>query len=247
MQDLPPPPDDLLNGASLFLDFDGTLVDLAPRPEDVRVDDALRLLVARLGRAMEGRLAIVSGRAIEAIDRHLGPEGISVSGSHGLELRGADGRLTVPERPAALAALTERARAFGAANPGVVIEEKPFGLGFHYRLVPEAEAASHALAEAMAAEAGLHLQPGKMMIELRVAGGDKGTALATMMKGAGMAGTRPVFIGDDLTDEPAFVQAEAMGGAGILVGPARATGARYRLDDVAATLGWLDAFARAAA
>jgi trehalose 6-phosphate phosphatase len=236
---LPAPPDDLLRHASLFLDFDGTLVDLAPRPQDVAVDGALLTLVQRLSTALDGRIAIVTGRSVDQIRGLFGDLPFPVSGSHGLELRGLDGFVTAPELPASFADIAEQMHLFADANPGVIVETKPFGLALHYRQAPAAEAAANALAATLAHDGDLHLQPGKMMVEVRLAGADKGTAVAALMADPAMAGGTPVFIGDDLTDEPAFVAAARLGGSGILVGPDRETAARYRLHGVAETLAWL--------
>jgi trehalose 6-phosphate phosphatase len=129
---------------------------------------------------------------------------------------------------------------FATATNGVIVEEKPLGAALHYRAAPVAEAAARDLATTLAADAGLHLQTGKMMIEVRVPGADKGTALRAMMQAPVFAGRMPVFLGDDDTDEPAMVAARDLGGAGILIGAPRDTAAAYRLDGVARTLSWLE-------
>jgi len=243
---LPPPPTSLLRDAELFLDFDGTLVDLAPTPDAVSVDRALATLVARLAAALDGRLAIVSGRSVASIRRLFGETGFAISGSHGLEVAWPDGRHDVAERPAALDSIVDSMKAFATAQAGVLVEEKPLGAALHFRNAPQAGDASVALATRLADDSGLRLQPGKMMIEIRVPGADKGTALAALMAAPAMVGATPVFLGDDDTDEPAMVAAAAHGGAGVLVGADRATAARYRLADVAATRAWLDAACEAA-
>ena len=236
-----PPPVDLLRDAALFLDFDGTLVELEEHPDAVVVDARLAALVRRLAEALDGRVAIVSGRPVESIRAMFGDPPFAISGSHGLEVAWPDGRHDRAERPAALDRIVERMHSFATATRGVLVEEKPLGAALHYRAVPAAEAAAQAIAAALAADAGLHLQTGKMMIEVRVPGADKGTALATLMRSPAMAGRTPVFLGDDDTDEPAMVAARDLGGDGILIGAPRATAARWRLDDVAATLSWLEA------
>ncbi|WCT74258.1 trehalose-phosphatase [Sphingomonas naphthae] len=241
MNRIAPPPADLLAGASLFLDFDGTLVEMAPRPDAVVVDEPLRLLMRDLLRALDGRLAIITGRSIAQIGGLFGDLRTAVSGSHGLEFCWADGRRAAPDAPAWLPGAYVQARALAEANEGVVIEEKPFGVALHYRLRPEAEAACHALATAIAEQGGGVLQPGKMMVEVRPAGDDKGSAVRRFMADPAMAGTVPIFIGDDLTDEPAFVAARELGGHGILVGPDRDTAANFALGSVSETLAWLRA------
>ena len=230
----------LLEGASLFLDLDGTLLDLEDRPEDVRADEALRTLLGALGVRLQGRLAVVSGRSLAQIDTILGEaaDGLAVSGSHGCEHRwnGVEAR---PARPPALDRAAERLRAFAGGRPGLLVEEKSFGVALHYRLAPEAEAEARILAAALADELDLCLQPGKMVAELRVAGGDKGRVVHRLMDRPPMRGTRPVFVGDDVTDEAGFVAARALGGHGVLIGAARATAADHRLDSPAALRAWL--------
>jgi trehalose 6-phosphate phosphatase len=125
-------------------------------------------------------------------------------------------------------------------HPGILVEEKPFGLALHFRSAPEAEADCLALAGNLAAQTGLVLQTGKKVIELRQGGADKGTAVLALMARPPMAGGRLVFVGDDDTDEAGFAAASLLGGAGVLVGPARPTAASYQLTSVGQTLDWLE-------
>lgn len=240
--ELPEPPAGLLDDACLFLDFDGTLVELADRPDGVVVEESLGLLLRRLGEKLDGRIGIVSGRSIEQIDGFLGASlgAYAVVGSHGAEIRHAGRAATGPARPASLV-VAERAFAERfEGNAGVVIEVKTLGVALHYRLDPSVEQEAIALVEAFAARENLAVQHGKMMVELRMAGHDKGTAIAALCETAPFAGRPPVFVGDDLTDETGFVVVAHHGGAGILIGPSRDTAARYRLPDVAAFLTWLE-------
>lgn len=240
------PAGDLLAGASLFLDFDGTLVELEDRPDLVRADDALIELMRRLGDALDGRLAVVTGRASGHIAELFGDMGFAIGGSHGVEFRWPDGRVAVPERPETLDQVVAELQAFAHGRANVLVETKPFGAGLHYRMAPEHEDDARVLAEALARAHGLHLQPGKMMIELRTASGDKGSAIERLMQAPPFAGTRPVFLGDDVTDEDGFDAVAAMGGAGILIGATRPTAARYRLESVSEVRKWLEAAAGAA-
>jgi len=239
---LPPPPASLLDGnASLFLDFDGTLVAIAETPEAVVVDARLREVLAALRTRLNGRVALISGRSAEELARLLDSPALDIVGSHGMEFRHADGRRTIADRPAGLTAALERIRRHAEGHRGLLVEEKPLGVALHYRQAPDEAQNCEALARTLAAEHGLHFQPGKMMVEVRAAGGDKGAAVRALMAEPGMASTRPLFMGDDLTDEPGFVAADELGGAGILIGPSRHSAARYRLDDVTALLDWLAA------
>jgi len=238
--ELAPPPSDL-EGVSLFLDFDGTLVDLAPTPDAVTVTPALLAALGALADRLPGRIAIVSGRSLDQIDGLLGPfaRGIAVAGSHGAEQRHGGADPVVPAAPAGLAHAA-RELADYAERSGLVLERKTLGVALHYRQQPSMEAAAVAAATALAERHGLVLQRGKMMVELRT-DGDKGRAIAALLASRAMADTRPLFFGDDLTDEDGFVTAAAAGGAGVLVGEPRPTAARYRLPDVAAVMAWIDA------
>ena len=243
---LPAAPDLIAADVSLFLDFDGTLVDLAERPDAVVVEPSLGRLVAALAERLDGRVAVVSGRNAGAILSYLGiedPTPFAIAGSHGLELRWANGRAEAPVRPEALDEALAAFEALADAHPGVMVEEKPFGAALHYRQAPDAGPACDALAEEVAKRTGFAIQHGKMVVELRAQGADKGDAVRRFMAGPPMAGTRPVFVGDDLTDEAGFRAAEELSGWGILVGGPRATAARYRLAGVDAVHEWLGGLA----
>ncbi|WP_324750556.1 trehalose-phosphatase [Sphingomonas sp. LY54] len=233
------PPLGLLDGAALFLDFDGTLVELAETPAAIRVGAHLEPLLHRLHARLEGRLAIVSGRAIADLEKHLDCAALAVSGSHGLELRLGDGTSLPLSVPPGLAEAKAATRAFAAGVPGLLVEEKPFGVALHYRQAPDAADAAEALMRDVAASTGLTLQLGKMVAELRPHGSDKGDALKAFMREPEFAGARPVFVGDDLTDEHAFAAAAELGGGGVLVGPQRETAARWQLPGVGAVAEWL--------
>ncbi|PTQ08542.1 trehalose-phosphatase [Sphingomonas oleivorans] len=245
----PLPPRHWEGSISLFLDFDGTLVELAERPDAVVVDGELQSLIDALAHRLDGRLAIVSGRSVAQLDHFFGPTGerLFLAGSHGMERR-LPGESRAPLVPSeALSMAAELFMSFVAAHPETMIEHKTHGIALHYRQVPEAEAEAIALAERVAAAQGLFVQPGKMMVELREQGDDKGGAIRAMMDHEAFADTMPLFLGDDLTDEPGFVAADAHGGAGILVGPPRPTSARYALPDVTAVRLWLAGLVKDAA
>lgn len=237
------PPPGLLAGlpdqSALFLDFDGTLVEIAPTPTGITPDPGLHDLLGHLARLLQGRLAIVSGRSVADIARWLpGYAGI-IAGSHGGEIRWADGRIDAPHRPPALDEALAEAQQLAADHPGVTIEDKSFGVGLHFRNAPQHGEAVQQCAARLAAQHGLTLQHGKMVAELRSAGFDKGTAIRRMMTEPLFSAAKPVFIGDDLTDIPAMDVVTEQGGSAIMVGDLDGTNARYRFADVAQTLDWL--------
>ena len=234
------PPPTLAPDAALFLDFDGTLVELAATPDGIHVPDTLPPLLARLSERLHGRIAVVSGRGARDVAGHLGNPHLVVAGSHGLETRWPDGRIDAPPAPAT-DALVAAMDTFATTRPGVLVERKPFGAALHWRQAAEHGAEAERLAASLAQEHGLKLQPGKMVAELRPAGTDKGGAVRALMARPEMAGATPIFLGDDVTDEAGFRVAAELGGAGVLVGEPRATEARYRLPDVAAVHAWLAA------
>lgn len=243
MPRLESPPPALLDGAALFLDFDGTLVELAETPGAVRVPHMLGPLLGRLHARLDGRLAIVSGRSLEDLRRHVPFAGIAFSGSHGLELQWTDGTHVPLSVPLGLDEVREKVAAFAAAADGLLVEEKPAGIALHYRLAPEQGDRANAFMTALAKARGFSVQRGAMVIELRPEGATKGDAVRAFMTEPDFAGARPVFVGDDLTDEHAFAAASALQGTGVLVGPPRETAASYRLESVSAVAEWLDGWA----
>jgi trehalose 6-phosphate phosphatase len=241
---LPQPRDLAPRRDALFLDFDGTLVDIAPTPDSVRPAPGLPDLLDALSRRLGGALAIVTGRPVEAVDRFLSPLRLPVAGLHGRDRRLADGSR---ERGAvdrgAVDAARVRLRALAERWPGTVIEDKGESVALHYRQAPEAGAA--ALEEALAIEAGsggaLRLVPGKMVVELVPAGADKGAAVLALLDLPPFRGRVPVFAGDDVTDEAGFAAVNRLGGLSVRVGPApgATSAARAAVPDVPALHAWL--------
>jgi trehalose 6-phosphate phosphatase len=247
MNDLGEPPVDLLRGGSLFLDFDGTLVDLAPTPDAIQVSIALRELLVRLNYCLSGRVALLSGRSVSDLLGHLHPVTLTMAGSHGLERARLGEEIVAPAIPDTLSEAVNVLRSVQAHYPGVLIEEKPFGVAVHFRLAPEAEEACRFAASEVANQTGMVVQPGKMVFELKPSDGTKGGALRSFMAEPPFVTTRPVFLGDDLTDEHGFEAAIDLGGTGVLVGDERATAAIYRLPNVRAARDWLNAACEALA
>lgn len=234
-----PPPDPLSRDVALFLDLDGTLTPKVPVPPGVQPDPALNRLLMRLREALGGRLAIISGREIGAVDDLIDCSVIAVAGTHGLERRNAQGHaIKSPPHPA-LPMAKKLADEFVRSRPGLRRESKELSVPIHYRSAPEYAEAVTAFGRELAEKTGLAMQQGDMVIELRTPGADKGDAVAAFMAEAPFKGARPVFVGDDLTDEHGFELVENAGGEGVLVGPPRATHASRALPDVNAVLAWL--------
>ncbi|HEY9216679.1 MAG TPA: trehalose-phosphatase [Phenylobacterium sp.] len=236
-----PPAALALERTALFLDLDGTLAPIASRPQDVKPYPRLTALLERLETALGGRLAVLSGRTLADVDRIVEGRVTPVAAVHGLVRRTSDGQIHERSPHPRLPAVAEAFRVFAQADSGLIVEDKGHSVALHYRLAPSKAGEATALAERMAQETGLSLQPGHMVMELRTPGPSKGDSLRQFMAGAPFEGASPVFVGDDLTDEPAFRAAAALGGFGVLVGPARTTAARWRMDDVTAVLAWLEA------
>ena len=220
-------------GAAVFLDFDGTLVDLAPTPDGVRLEpgvvEALALLAERHG----GALALISGRPVAQIDAMLAPLVLPVAGVHGVERRGADGVLHVAATPDVSPVLA-RARARASVHPGLLVEQKRGAVALHYRLAPDLEQLCvQQMTAAVQACPGILLLHGKMVLEAKPAATNKGGAIAAFMTEAPFAGRRPVFAGDDTTDEAGFAFVEQAGGQGVKVGSG-ASAASLRLASPAA-------------
>ena len=228
---------------ALFLDFDGTLVDIAPRPDAVRPDARLVPLLARLHAELDGSLAIVTGRPVVAVDAFLAPLRLPVAGLHGFEMRAdPSGTATVPAA-AELDPARHSAAALVATWPGLLVEDKGLTIALHYRAAPAAGPSVVAWAATIvdASRGALKSIDGKMVVELMPVGSDKGAGIRRLLANPPFAGRRPVFLGDDVTDEAGFLAVAELGGLGVRVGaPIAATAARYRLGDVAAVLELLD-------
>ncbi|MET0333179.1 MAG: trehalose-phosphatase [Rhizobacter sp.] len=229
---------------ALFLDFDGTLVELAEGPDQIRVPSELGPLLERLRQQLGGALAIVTGRAIDTIDHYLQPLQLCVAGVHGAERRNADGslrRAPVPQLNDAI----EPIAALCARHPALRLETKPGAVALHYRQAPELQDECLAtMQSALERVEGLALLRGKMVVELKPSRVNKATAVAAFMERSPFRSRRPWFLGDDVTDESAFEYVQSVGGVAVRVGPGE-TLAAQRLADPAAVRQWLQAIVEA--
>lgn len=239
---LPPPPslDALLSKGplALFLDFDGTLIELAETPDSIAVAPDLARRLATLSDRLEGRLALVSGRAIEDLEAHLGPLTLACAGSHGSARRSSNGDW-LSEPPSSIdGSILEEVAAFARAA-GALFERKAHGAAIHSRTAPHLEERCGLFLDGIAERHGLQVKRGKFVAELVSPGADKGHAVSAFMATHPFAGARPVFVGDDVTDEDGFARAIAEGGCAIAVGPRDSEHANYHLADPAAVQHWL--------
>ncbi len=232
----PPPADDW----ALFLDVDGCLLEFAPRPDAVVVPPGLPALLATLRTRLDGALALVSGRSITTLDALFAPERFLAAGLHGVERRTPAGMVARAAAPHALAEIRDAARGMVALHPGALVEDKGAALALHWRGAPAAEPALRAFAaQALPQLPGYQLQPGDHVLELRPRHADKGSAILDFLAERPFAGRRPVFAGDDLTDEHGFAAVNAHGGLSILVGERAGSAAHFGLHNPAAVRRWL--------
>lgn len=221
---------------ALFVDFDGTVVDIAHDPGTIVVSPGLADQLAALSKRLGGRLALVSGRAIENLEEHCGPLSIACGGSHGATLRTADGTILIAGDPLPPAILCE-AKEWAQAH-GIFIEYKPHGIALHSRATPQLEEDCARYLETLAKRNGLAVKRGKRVAELVRPGADKGGAVREFMAMPPFLGALPIFIGDDVTDEDGFAACERLGGFGIAVGERFSPMARFHLSDPAAVRQW---------
>jgi trehalose 6-phosphate phosphatase len=237
-----PPP--LSESAALFLDFDGTLAPIAPRPQDVRIPVWLQPALQALSKRLDGALAIVSGRPLAQLDDFLAPLRLPAAGAHGAEWRDASGRVArrLGDPPPTV---VHAARGLVGAHAGLILETKPSGFSLHYRARPELEGECHdtlfaALAAAPQASAVWQWLHGHCVFELKQRSVSKGLAVRALLAQVPFAGRQPVFVGDDVTDEDGIAAVQEAGGFGVRVGGGESQ-ARYRLADTDAVGAWLTA------
>jgi trehalose 6-phosphate phosphatase len=226
---------------AFFLDLDGTLLDLAETPEAVGVSPSEKIFFEKLKDASHGALALISGRSLARIDELFAPLVLPAAGQHGAERRDAQGkRHRHPFSVKALKPVAGGIRSFAAQHEGLVFEDKGASVALHYRRAPKLAAAARRAVSEAAEPLGdaVEVQGGKMVVELKPAGCDKGRAIEQFMQERPFAGRVPVFLGDDVTDEYGFRVVNRLGGHSVKVGEGPSA-ARWRLENPAAARIWL--------
>src|SRR5262249_47573795 len=247
MHDIPAPGaarlDSLLVRAdewALFIDIDGTLLDMAPAPDAVRVPPDLVGTLDRLGRTFDGAMALITGRRVADADRFFAPLKLPVSGVHGAEARAtANGTPALLAEPVP-AALTAAVHAIACGLPGVVVEDKVSGLAVHYRNAPDARSTlERELRRTVLPWDGFAVRTGRKVLDVVPKAHTKGTGLAWLMSLAAFKGRRPIMIGDDHGDEPAIEAAESLGGLGLTVAGEHFSGNGADFQSPASVRAWL--------
>jgi trehalose 6-phosphate phosphatase len=239
---LPPPPlPDASARWAILLDVDGTLLDFADDPLSIRPGASLLTLLHALHHALGGALALVSGRELADLDRLFTTLHWAAAGLHGLQLRHADGSCrNFAVAPVDQARMRDAVRALAARFEGVQVEDKQSAIALHCRrtpaLLPALREAATALAEQLP---GYELQPGNLVLEFKPAGMDKGRAVLELLQRAPFAGRRPVYLGDDLTDEHAFASINSRHGLSVRIGTREPSLAEFTLPGPAAAETWL--------
>ncbi len=231
---------------AVFLDFDGTLVHIADHPDLVHVPASLLTTIQEVHDQLDGALALISGRSIADLDALLAPLQLPVAGVHGIEHRNGSGEQLAVSATAIPDVIRQRMTKLAAVDEGLRLEDKGKSLALHFRQAPAREALIRAELQEIFTDLGQDfiLQDGKMVLELRPSGADKGTAVTRFMSEPPFAGRRPIFIGDDITDEDAFRIVNQMDGYSVKVGLRdSASAARYQLEDVGAVREWLNPLA----
>ena len=231
-----------LNESAILLDIDGTLLDLAPTPREVWVPPGLSKTLNRLLMRTSGALALVSGRSLNDIDLIFAPEQFPAVGGHGAEMRvSTDSEAVATHAPPMDKELKRRLAAIAKLSPGILLEDKGYSLALHYRLAPHAEKAIYeavALIRADLPNAPIEVLPGKCVCEIKHSGFNKATGVRELMTHEPFKGRRPIFIGDDVTDEAVFGIMPDLGGLAFSVGR-RAQGVAGHFDEPRDVREWL--------
>jgi trehalose 6-phosphate phosphatase len=206
---------------AILLDIDGTILDLAPAPQEVWVPSDLRRTLTRLEELTGGAVALVSGRSLHDIDLIFSPLQLAAIGGHGAELRVAPGGEGVARALPLNPLLKRKLAALSELDPGILVEDKDYSLALHYRLAPEKGDALRAAIHEICAgvpRGSVEILPGKLVFEVKMAGINKASAVRELMKYSPFKSRAPIFIGDDTTDEPVFPVLSQFGGLGFSVG-----------------------------
>lgn len=237
-----PMPPALSCHTALFLDFDGTLVALAERPDAVHVAPEVRGLLQELQSLLGGALAVVSGRQLNVLDHLLTPIRLPAAGGHGLQRRDVHGRTAKKQQTRISTQIQHTCFALAEKYPVLLVEDKYAAMSVHYRQAPELEAlCRHTLRQALRQFPALELLQGKSVFEVKPRCVNKGTAIEEFLAEAPFAGRVPVFVGDDFTDEHGFAVVQAEGGITVKVGLGP-TCAAFRLNSSQEVICWLQAF-----
>lgn len=234
-----------LDECALLLDVDGTLLDLAPTPREVYVSKELRQTLQKLYERTGGATAFVSGRPVEELDLIFAPLLLPAVGGHGCEFRlSPTGPMHAASAVPLPTKIKQRFATIAEAAPGIIIEDKKFSIALHYRLAPDMEDHVRKSAAAQCEELDLPLELlfGKSVVEIKQAGFNKASAVREVMMHAPFAGRRPVFVGDDTTDEPVFPVIPEFGGMGFSVGR-RIAGVPGHFDQPRDVRRWLEILA----
>jgi len=211
-----------LSETAVLLDVDGTLLDLAPTPREVWVPPGLAKTLQRLHKRTNGALALVSGRSINDIDLIFAPDQFPAVGGHGAEMRiEADSEAVSAHAPPMDKELKRRLAAIARLSPGILLEDKGYSLALHYRLAPHAEKAIYAAVSLIRADlpnAPIEVLPGKLVCEIKHSGFTKASGVMELMTHEPFKGRRPLFIGDDVTDESVFAIMPDLDGLAFSVG-----------------------------
>lgn len=226
--------------SALFLDFDGTLAELAPRPDAVIIPGELLSLLDRLHVQLGGAVALITGRAQADIEPLIAPLQLPAAYEHGAVRHTEWGVVSLaPEQVPDLGPALAAANALAARHPGLLVEHKHTAMALHFRLAPELEAECvGAMEDAVRNTPGLQLLRGKAVVEVKSARVNKGHAIQAFMGEAPFEGRIPLFAGDDVTDEAGFEVVQRLGGAGIKVGEGPSC-AQHRIADPQALRAWL--------
>ena len=228
---------------ALFLDFDGTLADIAPQPDAVQVHTSLVTTLRSVYHLFGGAVAIVSGRAVADIDAYLFPLVLPVAGEHGVQWRNPQGdffQLDDTHIAGVLKLIVRAAQVLVQHNDTLLLERKTAGFALHYRMAPSLYALCwNTLAPMVQRTNRLALMRGKYVMEVVPSVVDKGTAISTFMQLPPFLGRKPIFFGDDVTDEVGFAAVQSAGGCGVKVGAGPSI-ALHRCPNPAALRTWLE-------